>query len=362
MKLKPSRNKIMLALTALSIAALPGSEALAADAKTAGSGTAGSTPPVFAQVGKTVITQREYDGEFAEATRNRFYHGKPPEAEVAALQREVADKLITGVLVLNEANRLKLEPDAAVIKQKLDQYEQRNAGNAQWQKIRDRALPVLTRRFQEENLRIKLEQRVRKVPAPNEKQLRAYYTAHQDKFTEPVQLRVSVILLKVDPSAPDFDSARAKGEDLVKQLRAGADFAEFATLYSGDAETVEQGGDMGYLHGGMMSEIAQQTVDKLKPGEISDPIGLMEGIAIFKLADRKEARLNTFEAVKQRARELYLIDEGERAWESLIAELRKKTPVQVNESRYLPLPKPAAIPAPEPVAQPAANTGGTATK
>ena len=341
-KLKPIRNNIRLALTALSIAVLLGTEALAAEAGVAGNSAVSSTPPVFARVGKVIITQREYDAAFASANRNRFYHGKPPEAEIAVMQREVADQMITGILVLNEAKRRKLKPDNAAVKQKLEQYEQRNAGNQQWQQVRARALPSLTKRFQEEELRSKLEQRVRKVPTPSEKQLRAYYTAHPDKFTEPEQLRVSIILLRVDPSAPDFDTARSKGEDLVKQLRAGADFAEFATLYSSDAETVEQGGDMGYLHGGMLSEMSQLIVSKLKPGEISDPIGLMEGIGIFKLTDRKEAKLNSFDAVKQRARELYLIDEGERAWKTLIAQLRNKTPIQVDESRYLPLPAPAA--------------------
>lgn len=348
-------------MSALTIGALLGSEALAA---TAGGNTSSNTPPFFAKVGKVVISQREYDAAYASASSARFYHGKPPDAEIAVMQREVADKLITNVLLLNEAKRLKLKPDLAEVKEKLEKYEQRNAANQQWQKVRVRALPFLTRQLQEESMRNKLEQRARKVPSPNEKQLRAYYTAHPDKFTEPEQLRVSVILLRVDPSAPDFDTARKKGEELVKQLRAGADFAELANLHSGDAETADQGGDMGYLHGGMLAGVAQESVNKLKPGEISDPVGMMEGMAIFKLTDRKEAKLNSFEAVKQRASALYLTDEGERAWNALIAKLKKKTPIQVNESHYLPLPAPATkspsvsvvVPATEASTVPATNT------
>jgi len=113
----------------------------------------------------------------------------------------------------------------------------------------------------------------------------------------------------------------------------------------------------------MLPDLAQGVINKLKSGEISDPISLMEGVAIFKLTDRKEAKLNSFELVAPRARELYLIDAGERAWKSLIANLKKKTPIKVDESRYLPLPKPAAaapIAAVEPVAQPE-STGATPT-
>ena len=51
---------------------------------------------------------------------------------------------------------------------------------------------------------------MRKVPEPTEAQARAYYDAHKDLFVEPEKLRLSVILLKVDPSAPKaaWDKAR----------------------------------------------------------------------------------------------------------------------------------------------------------
>jgi len=336
--LKPTLNHLGLALTALSIGLLSCVGALAAD----DSAEKEATAPVFAQVGKEIITQRQFDAAYAAASRNRFYHGKPPDAEVAALQREIGDKLINDVLLLKEAKRLKLKPDPEEVKKKLDQIDERNAGKAQWQRIRERALPVLTGQIEDENLIKQLEQRTRKVPAPSEKQLRAYYTAYPEKFTEPQQIRISIILLGVDPGAPDFDAKYKLGEDLVKKLREGADFAEMVTKYSTDAETVGQGGDMGYLHGGMLSELSEQVASKLKPGEISDPVRLMEGIGIYKLTDRKDAKLNSFDDVKERAAALYTTDEGEKAWKSLIAKLRKKTSIKADVSgRYLPLPGPS---------------------
>ncbi|MGC2166331.1 MAG: peptidylprolyl isomerase [Gallionella sp.] len=337
LKLSSSSNRFALTTALIGITcasiALAAAEAPAkvADLKT-----------IFAQVGNAEITKNQFDGAFASTSRSRFYHGKPPEAEVAALQREVGDKLITDLLLVAEANRQKMTPDADYVKQNLEKYDQQNAKNEQWKKIRDRALPILTTRYENESLLSKLELSTRKVPAATDQQLQTYYKAHPDKFTEPEQLRVSVILLKVDPGAPSsWDEVRKTGKDIVKQLRDGADFAEMAKKYSGDEETVNQGGDMGYQHGGMMSEMSEQVLSKLKPGEISDTVGLMEGIAIFKLTDRKEAKLNSFEAVKQRASELYTNEEGDRAWQSLIAKLKKDTPIKINESLYLPLTKPA---------------------
>jgi len=359
--LKPNLNYIGLTIAILSIGVLSSTIALAADKSTAKN----AELPVFAQVGKEIITQREYDAAYANASRTRFYHGKPPEGEVATLQREIGDKLVNDILLLNEAKRLKIKPDAEVVKQQVDKIEQRNAGKAQWQKIRERALPVLTKGIEDESMRKQLEQRTRKVPEPNEKQLREYFNSHPEKFTEPQQLRVSIILLGVDPGATstEYDAKYKQAVELVKQLREGADFSEMATKYSTDAESAGQGGDMGYQHAGMLSELSEQVLSKLKPGEISDPTRLMEGIGIYKLTDRKEAMLNNFDEVKERATSLYLADAGDRAWTDLIAKLRKKTPIKVDVSHhYLPLPNNAGTNTNESPSQPGTmTTGDTST-
>lgn len=330
--MKPKRiRNIKLALMAM---ALISAGAFAADAPR----PAANPASAFAKVGDVVITQQDYDAALAAAARRKFYHGKPPEGGIAALQREVGDALVTNALLLREARRRGLKPDDAAIRQTLQQYEQRYRDSKQWQQTRAQLLPSLTRRLQEENLLSKLENAVRNVPPPDMQQVREYYAAHPDKFTEPEQLRLSVILLKVDPSSSPvvWEKAREEAQELVKRLRTGADFAELARMRSGDA-SAEKGGDLGYLHRGMLPEAAQQTVDKLKPGDVSDPIKLLEGVAVFHLGDRKLPKLNGFDAVKERARDLWLREQGEGAWTSLNARLKKETPVRVDESRYLPL-------------------------
>lgn len=361
MKFKSRCNRTNIKLALLS-ATLLSAEAFAAEVVTAAASAQPipSTPvvatpvvdtPVFATVGKVIITQREFDVAFIAAARAKFYHGKPPDAEIAVLQRAVGDKLVANILLLREAKRRKLKPDAAAVKQKLEQHEQRYRDNEQWKQARAQELPRLTRQWQEENLLSQLEKLVRKVADPGDKQLREFYDAHLDKFTAPEQQRVSIILLKVDPSSPKerWEEALAEGKDLTARLRAGGDFAEFAREHSGDS-SAEEGGDMGYLHSGMLAEVAQEWVNKLKPGEISDPITLMEGVAIFRLTERMPSQLNSFEEVKERARGLWLTEQSELAWTSLIAQLKKKTSLRINELRYLPLPVVAEKPAAKPVA------------
>jgi hypothetical protein len=313
-------------------------------------GKTAKVAPVFATVGNEVITWRDFRFAYASEASKKFYHGKPTDAALAAFQREVGNNLVTNALLVQEAKRRKLKPDNAVVDAELKNYEQRFANDPNWPNARGRVLPIITTRLQNENIRVQLEKLVRKVPPPSTKQLREYYDSHLDKFTSPPQNRVSVILLRVDPSSPDeeWHKAMEEGEGLVKRLRAGEDFSEVARDYSGDA-TAEEGGDMGYLHAGMLPGLPEQIVSKLQPGETSDPVQLLEGVAIFRLTDRIQPKTSSFEASQQRVSDLWLSEQSDIAWNSLIAKLRKNTPVHMDESRFLPLP----------AEKPAENNGST---
>lgn len=300
--------------------------------------TASQQHAVFAKVGDAVITQEDYDVAFAAASRGKFFHGKPPESEIAQLQRDVGDQLIARVLLVREAKQRGLRPDESEIQKTVQGYDQRYANSEQWKKNRAQLLPGVISRLEQESLLAQLEKIVRNVPKPELKEVKAYYAANPAKFTEPEQLRVSVILLKVDPSSPSTTWVKADEEakGILKKLKGGADFATIARTQSADG-SAQQGGDMGYLHSGMLPDGTQSVLNAMKVGEVSNPVQLLEGMALFKLTDRKVAKLNSFEAVQQRAQDLLHRDKSDQAWNKLIADLRKKTPPQIDQSRFLPL-------------------------
>lgn len=330
------------ALLGLAWIGLGAADARAADGP-AGAATARADGPVFARVGEVSISQQAYDQAYAVAARNKFYHGKPPEQEVARLQREVGVALVNDVLLLKEARRRRLQPDQAAIAREIEGYEARYKGSPMWQANKATMLPPLQRKLEEHSVLDRLQAEVRKVPEPSERQVEAYYAKHPEKFTEPEQVRLSVIMLKVDPSSPQakWNGALDEGAAIARRLRQGADFAALAHLHSGDS-SAEKGGDMGYLHRGMLPEPAQVAIDKLAPGAVSEPVALLEGVAVFRLADRKAAKLNPLAVVRQRAADLLKRDLSEQAWTDLLARLRRETPPVVDESRFLPLGTPVA--------------------
>jgi parvulin-like peptidyl-prolyl isomerase len=315
--------------------------AFAADAGAANPFLAANAAPaasLFAKVGETVISHQEFDAAFAQAARAKFYHGKPPENAVATLQREVGQAMVDELLLAGEARRRKLQPDHAAIKKTLDGYEERYRGSEQWNSNRARLLPGLKSKLERDSLLEQLGKQVQNVGEPTQRQLEQYWEANQDKFTAPEQVHLAMILLKVEPSSPQakWDGARDEGAAIVKRLRSGADFKQLAQLHSSDA-SAERGGDMGYVHHGMLPEPAQKAIDQLKPGQISDAVVLLEGVAVFRLEDRKSPKLNALDAVRDRARDLWLRDKREEARTSLLTRLRRETSVKLDESRFLPL-------------------------
>jgi hypothetical protein len=298
---------------------------------------------VFAQVNGAEISARDYDTAYAAAVRQKFYHRAPPEEQLAAFRREVGDRLINRVLLVKEAERRGIRPDARKVADTLAGYDKRYSASPQWQKGRDAMLPGLKRELEQQSVLEQLEKQMRTVPEPSEKQARAYFDKHPDRFTEPERVNLSVILLKVHPSSPKaaWDKAMEEGASIVKRLERGADFAELAKLHSGDV-TAQKGGAMGYVHRGMLPEDVHKVVDQLKPGSISQPVRVLEGVAVLRLNDRKVAHRMAFAEVRQRAAELLKREQSQESWERFIAGLRDAADIKIDGSRYPALSAAAA--------------------
>ena len=62
-----------------------------------------------------------------------------------------------------------------------------------------------------------------------------------------------------------------EAKDLVKQLKAGADFNELAKKNS-TGPSADSGGDLGYFSRGQMVKPFEDAAFRLKPGEVSGPV------------------------------------------------------------------------------------------
>ncbi|RMH47395.1 MAG: hypothetical protein D6694_02060 [Gammaproteobacteria bacterium] len=134
-----------------------------------------------------------------------------------------------------------------------------------------------------------------------EDELKSYYEQHKEEFGTPEQRRASHILIAVDQNAAkeDKERKRKKAEDILKQLKEGADFAELAKKFSEDPGSAEKGGDLGYFGRGMMVPEFDKAVFSLKEvGELSNLVETPFGFHIIKLTGIKPADVKPFNEVR----------------------------------------------------------------
>lgn len=285
---------------------------------------------VYALVNGKPVTFQEYRALHAETMRKRFYHGNAPEDQADAVRKEVGDLLIERVLLIEEADRRGIQPDAAAIEKAVAALDARYAKAPEWQKQREQVLSGFKAHVGQQNRLEQLEKQVRDVPPAAEEEVRAYYTKNPGLFTEPESLRMSVILLKVEPSAPKaaWEKAHKKAQAIHERIRGGADFAAEARLHSQDM-TASRGGDLGYIHRGMLPEALHEKIDKFPIGVVSEPLVLLEGIALFRLDERVVPKVRDFAEVQPRATELLRREQQERAWRDTISRLRGAASIQI---------------------------------
>jgi peptidyl-prolyl cis-trans isomerase D len=130
-------------------------------------------------------------------------------------------------------------------------------------------------------------------------QLQKDYQESIDSFRTPERVRVRHILIKTQGKPKeDAPKLRAKAEDLLKQIRAGGDFAELAKKNSEDPGSAEKGGEYGWMTRGQTVPNFEKTAFSLKPGEISNVIDTEYGYHIIQVEERQDAHTQSFEEAK----------------------------------------------------------------
>lgn len=285
---------------------------------------------VFARVNGKPILAQEFKARYNAIIRQRFYHGAPPESQAEAVRQEVADLLIERELLIEEAGKRGIQPDMTKIEQTVANTDKRYAEDPGWQQQREALLPRLKEQHTRQNLFDQIEKAVRDVPPPSSPDARAFYDQKPDLFTEPEKLYMSIIVLSVDPSSPkeEWTKAREEMQKILQQIKEGASFAEMARQHSKD-KSAANGGNMGYVHSGMLAEHLQAKMDKFQIGEMTDPVSILEGVAIYRLDDRVPSKLMEFAEVEQRAKDLVHRDRVEQTWKDTISRLRAEAKIEI---------------------------------
>jgi peptidyl-prolyl cis-trans isomerase D len=180
------------------------------------------------------------------------------------------------------------EATVEISEQQIEEYYQQHAGEF-----------VVPERVRVAYLRLSGEELADAVEV-DESELQAQYQARKDALKTQEQRRASHILVQVaaDADQEALDAARNKAQELLDQIRAGADFAELAANNSDDPGSAAQGGDLGFFAKGVMAPEFEASAFALQPGEVSDPVQTQFGFHIIKLIEVRAGEVPAFDAVR----------------------------------------------------------------
>ena len=135
---------------------------------------------------------------------------------------------------------------------------------------------------------------------PSDKEIEDYYKTNlKARFTHPDLVRARHILIAVPAGASSTEkaAAKAKAEDVLKQLKAGGDFKALAEKYSDDTSNKHSAGDLGFFGRGQMIKPFEDAAFKMKPGDI-EIVETNFGYHIVKVDESKPAHTDTIEEAK----------------------------------------------------------------
>ena len=138
------------------------------------------------------------------------------------------------------------------------------------------------------------------LPQVDDAAAQAYYNANlaQYKTAEQVQTRHILISVPKGADGKTDAAAKAKADDVLKQLKAGAKFADLAKKYSDDPGSKDQGGELPMIATAGLDPAYAQAAMALNPGQTSGLVRSSFGYHIIQTVAKQTANVKPFAEVK----------------------------------------------------------------
>jgi peptidyl-prolyl cis-trans isomerase C len=288
-------------------------------------------PDVVARVNGEAIGKADLQGAVAQL-ESRAGRTVPPDQRDRVF-RGVLDQLIAYRLLAQESTTRKIAVPDAEIESRLAELRKQFPSEQAFeealtqQHMTSAEVRDSVRRGLEINQLIDTELSSRAAVTPE--QVSQFYATNSFQQGERVRASHILVLVPEGADASAKEQARAKAADILKDVKAGKDFAELAKQYSQDPGSAPSGGDLGYFERGQMVGPFEEAAFSLMPGATSELVESRFGFHIIKVADKQAARTIPLDEVRERI-EAYLKDQNrEEQMQAFVNDLRSKATVEI---------------------------------
>ncbi|MCI3922399.1 peptidylprolyl isomerase [Paenibacillus sp. TRM 82003] len=205
---------------------------------------------------------------------------------------QAVDQLITERLIDRAATAANVQVTDEDINKELDVIKANFPDDATFEQQLTAAGYTLESLKEQIASQVRLEKLVEPQVEVTDADLQAYYDENKAQYETGEQVRASHILVETKEEA----------EEIVAQIKGGADFAELAKERSKDGSAA-QGGDLGFFGRGKMVAPFEEAAFAMEIGEVSDVVESQFGFHIIKVTDKQAPATATFEEKKEEIRE-----------------------------------------------------------
>jgi len=284
---------------------------------------------------RTERVERYFEDFLAEKGRNVAAIRSP--AAYEALRRQALDKLIEAELLWQEAQKRKVvaskaEVDAALAEVRAG-FKQPGAFERRLERGGFTLDGYAEYMRQQVSIRKLVQKEVVARVSVSDADVHAYFEANPGRFTRPEEVHARHALVKVAPTAPEEERAKARAriDALLARARGGAGFAELAREHSEDA-TAAAGGDLGFFARGQMVRPFEEAAFALAPGEVSDVVQTVFGYHVIAVEERRGGERIPEAEARSGIREQLFAEKAQQALAGMVEALRERGRVELAPS------------------------------
>ncbi len=125
-------------------------------------------------------------------------------------------------------------------------------------------------------------------------------------------------------------AAEAKANDLLKQIKAGANFDDVAKKYS-QGPSAAQGGDLGQFKRGSLAKELEDKTFAMKTGEVTDVIRTKQGYVILKVTDHQVAGIPPLKDIEPKIQDALYYQKLQPALRAYLTKLREEAYIDIKD-------------------------------
>jgi len=268
--------------------------------------------------------------------------------EKLKLAQDIIEKEVVRELIYQEG-RVNVDPiPPAIIRGELEKLKKNYKNPTEFQKSLDarniREMDLLKTIETDLLAQQLLDRQVRGKVTIKDDQVKNFYDGNKERFHRPESFKVQHIFVPFVPLEvvqktsreeleKDLDKFNKEAEAEIKKIqgevKAGGDFGELAKKHSQDAESAPKGGDLGFMYKGVLDPAFDETVSKMKVGDVSDVIKTRFGYHLVKLNETRPDDYAPFKDVKPEIQKFLFMKEAQKLVGKYIETLRKQSKVEV---------------------------------